>query len=109
MTPLHMKQYTPNVADLNWECISDAELQATTPLGTYFMKEDYDDFTGLYMIFVTHRNARWIGQVDSYHEELISKVNLDYEKLDDIKEIAFKHHEKLVHSMLIPQEYSKHE
>lgn len=65
----------PRVKSLEWE---DHPLngepvlsRAVTPLGTYFICDDTDDFSGYYLDLVTHDNARWWQHVRAITEHLI--------------------------------------
>ena len=54
------------VKPLEWDRHGEGPVvwKAITALGTYFICDDTDDFTGLYLELVTHQNAQWWGKCD---------------------------------------------
>lgn len=62
-------------ADLVWEFdpVRDYEMnKAITPIGTYFICNDRDDFTGIYVELVSCKNAEWYGSVTAHRVEVAS-------------------------------------
>lgn len=43
---------------------------AVTQIGTYFICDDVDDFTGLYLEFISHKDATWFGTVSADRSEI---------------------------------------
>lgn len=71
----------PKVKPLEWE---DHPLngepvlsRAITKIGTYFICDDVDDFSGAYLTLVTHDNARWWQHVRAVTEHLIENHHDD--------------------------------
>jgi hypothetical protein len=58
---------SPDVKPLEWEDypVVDGPVMSmsVTPIGTYFICDDMDDFSGLYCELVTHQSATWFGSV----------------------------------------------
>ena len=82
------------VKPLEWEdhpaCDGPVLAKAVTLLGTYFIVDDTDDFSGLYLDLISHDDARWWQSVraTSTHieegwrgdvESLKNKAQTDYE------------------------------
>lgn len=44
---------------------------AVTALGTYFICDDVDDFSGLYCNFETHKDATWYGTVKADRQRIV--------------------------------------
>lgn len=57
------------VKKLEWEDYPEDDgpviSKAVTPLGTYFIVDDTDDFTGWYLELISHDNAKWWQHVRS--------------------------------------------
>lgn len=82
------------VKPLEWEDDNDEEVwtKAVTQIGTYFICEDTDDFTGLYVNLISHDRAKWWQHVrstcevimDHYHGDDVSMLKAaaqaDYER-----------------------------
>jgi hypothetical protein len=50
---------------------------AITPLGTYFICDDKDDFSGNYLQFVSHDNAKWWQNVRSTRQTILEHIHDD--------------------------------
>ena len=50
---------------------------SVTEVGTYFICDDTDDFTGLYLEFVGHKDATWYGTVKADCIELSAHNHID--------------------------------
>lgn len=50
---------------------------AVCQIGTYFICDDTDDFTGLFCELVAHKNATWFGSVDCSTVEICSHQHTD--------------------------------
>ena len=87
------------VPNLVWDIETNCEYikKATTSFGTYFICDDRDDFTGLYMDFVTHKNAQWFSHVTAHSIELASGVHED--TTDTLEAAANKHHRAQVRAI----------
>lgn len=83
------------VRPLDWEdhpaCDGPVLAKAVTLLGTYFIVDDTDDFSGLYLDLISHDDARWWQSVRStsthieegWHgdvQPLKDKAQADYER-----------------------------
>ena len=71
----------PRVKPLVWEDYpaDDGPVisKAVTLYGTYFIVDDTDDFSGLYLELVSHDDARWWQHVRSTCEILMEKIHDD--------------------------------
>jgi hypothetical protein len=71
----------PRVKPLVWEdhpADDDAVISKAVALhGTYFIVDDTDDFTGLYLQLISHDNAKWWQSVRSTCETLAENIHDD--------------------------------
>lgn len=61
------------VKPLEWTGDKDAEVwaKAVTQIGTYFICDDTDDFSGFYLELISHDDARWWQHVRSTSEMIM--------------------------------------
>lgn len=61
------------VKPLEWTGDKDAEVwaKAVTQIGTYFICDDTDDFSGFYVELISHDSARWWQHVRSTREMIM--------------------------------------
>lgn len=71
----------PKVKPLVWEeypvCDGPVMAQSVTPIGTYFVVNDTDDFSGLYCELITHKDALWFGSVNPQSHTICQHVHAD--------------------------------
>ena len=64
--------------------------KAVTLLGTYFICDDTDDFSGLYLQLVSHDSAQWWRHVRPTRDIILENQHTD--DLDPIKAAAQAHY-----------------
>ncbi|MEY1555293.1 hypothetical protein AB3Y40_06625 [Yoonia sp. R2331] len=71
----------PKVKPLVWEDhpVIDGPVlsMAVCLFGTYFVMDDTDDFSGLYLDLIYHDNARWWQSVRACSETLLERIHED--------------------------------
>jgi len=97
-----ISQTSPKVKPLEWEDhpLNGAPVlsQAITQIGTYFICDDTDDFSGFYLELVTHDNAQWWQHVRAITEHLIGNHHDD--DLTPLKAAAHADYERRILSAL---------
>lgn len=74
--------------------------RADSLLGTYFICDDTDDFTGLYLELISHDNAKWWQHVRSTSETI--RENYHGDDLAPLKATAQADYERRILSALEP-------
>jgi len=76
--------------------------KAVTSFGTYFIVDDMDDFSGVYLQFVSHDRAKWWQHVRSTCETIMENYHED--DLAPVKAAAQADYERRILSALIEGE-----
>lgn len=91
------------VRDLEWEdfpsCNDPVLSKSVTPLGTYFICDDTDDFSGLYLQLIAHDNAKWWQHVRSTCDTIAEHIHGD---IEPIKATAQADYERRILAALEP-------
>lgn len=91
------------VKALVWEdhpaCDGPVIARAVTLLGTYFIVDDTDDFSGLYLDLISHDDARWWQSVRSTATHIEEHWHGDVQPL---KDKAQAHHDATILAALEP-------
>ena len=96
-------QHKYSIGRIEWKNHKDddalVQCRADTILGTYFICDDTDDFTGLYLELVSHDKAKWWGSVEPTSETIIEHYPGD--DLAPLKIAAQDDYDRRIRSALI--------